>query len=311
MAEVSSEDYWIDEFQVSTRDLDRIADRMRKNQTAYDLTGLARRMVQGRLRHGAERGPTATGVLDDSLVRPWDPAAEWQPGDHVIVIKPIVKGVYEPLTGEVREIQQDRVVMDLDGEKGQATYMRAAPGSTQAIHWRNMVGEAIRRMKVGGTEEQLADSIFLLHGERIGSQLLSALQADERFIRLAGRWFLRELAAPPSDEQIASLAWAMLGLDEPTPTAKLSAFVDPPLTAGDPGLFGLYLSMRKRADLFENADPGQRPRWRLAGPPPGSFTPSNAAYDPDTYQVLCVPGESAPPQVVQRLWELELLGAVV
>ena len=108
-----------------------------------------------------------------------------------------------------------------------------------------------------------------------------------------------------------SLAWVMARQGEPQAVVELLPLVHPPLADGDPGLFGLYLAMRQRDDLFANADPGQRPRWARAGPPSGSFTPRFAAYDPQTYEVLCLADQAASPQTVQRLWELDLLQAVV
>jgi len=151
----------------------------------------------------------------------------------------------------------------------------------------------------------------LTHGERVVSQLLDALRADERFVRLAGRWFLRDLAVPPTEEQLTALAWAMVPLEEPQPSDALVPLVQPLLAEADAGLFGLYLAMRERTDLFRNVDPGKRPRWVLAGPPPGSCTPRHAAYDPQTYEVLCLPEGPIPPETVKRLWDLGLLRAVV
>lgn len=152
---------------------------------------------------------------------------------------------------------------------------------------------------------------MLKHGERISGQLLDALRAHECFIYLAGHWFLRELAAPPTEAQLASLAWAMLPLETPQSTADLIPLIQPPLASGDPGLFGLYLALRAHPELFENADPGLRPRWRLVGPPPGTAVARFAAYDPETYAVLCVSGEALTAEMVTRLWQLELLRAVV
>jgi hypothetical protein len=158
--------------------------------------------------------------------------------------------------------------------------------------------------------ETQTEYVILEHGKRVISQLLEALRADERFVRLAGRWFLRELAVPTTDEQLAALAWAMVPLDEPKPTADLVPLVQPSLSEGDAGLFGLYLAMRD-SDLFQNADPGQRPRWLLSGPPPGACAVQHAAYDPETYEIICLPEESISPEVVEQLWEAQLLRAVL
>jgi hypothetical protein len=152
--------------------------------------------------------------------------------------------------------------------------------------------------------------VILEHGEKVISQLVEALRGDERFLRLAGRWFLRELAASPTEVQLESLAWGMVPLEEAKSTAELLPLVKPPVAEGDPGLFGLYLAMRESAS-FENADPGKRPRWILAAPPPGTCTPQHAAYDPESYEVLCIPDEPVSQAVVEQLWKADLLRTVL
>lgn len=315
MSEALSDRYWLKEFQVTQADLDRIANHIRRTGQAYDLTILARRVVQGRLQYGPETStPVLTDPVENASVRLWDPAEEWKVGDHVIVARIVVRGevgVHEAFVGEIIAVAPGEVRLQLDGVAETVTYERAAPGSEKARKWHAKVREvAAEKLRAPGLEEQ-AEAVLLTHGDRIAGQLLDALRADRRFVRLAGRWFLRELAVRPTGEQLASLAWAMLSLEEPQPTDALVPLVQPPLAEGDPGLFGLYLAMRERTDIFRNVDPQQRPRWVLAGPPPGPCTPRYAAYDPETYEVLCLPGQCIPPETVQRLWDLDLLRAVV
>jgi hypothetical protein len=311
MSDVYSDIYWTDEFDITTADLERIARRMRETCSAYDLTELAKRVVRGRLRHGPEQSPAVLPPwADDPSVRLWDPAEEWKERDHVIVARLVRRDVYGAFVGEIVAVEPHQIRMKLDKVECPAIYLRAAPGSEQARRWHAKVREVVAEKRRASELEEQTDLVLLEHGQRIVSRLLDALQADEHFVCLAGRWYLRELAVPPSEEQIAALAWAMLKLSDPQPTEALIPLVQPPLPEGDASLFGLYLAMRQRPNLFANADPGQRPRWVLAGPPPGSFTPRYTAYDPETYQVLCLPGEPVSPDVVKRLWELDLLQAV-
>jgi hypothetical protein len=103
----------------------------------------------------------------------------------------------------------------------------------------------------------------------------------------------------------------MLAATEPQTTEALVAQIEPPKGSDDPILFGLYLGLRQHRRLFHNTTPDQQPHWVLAGPPPGPFTPHYAAYDPASYEILCRPGHEMPPALVERLWQLELLAAVV
>jgi hypothetical protein len=313
-----SDHYWREEFQVTGADLERIAAHIRKTGQARDLTALARRVVRGRLRHGPETSPavvTAPGA--DSSVRLWDAEKEWNVGDQAIVPAQVRRGDLwprAPFIGEVVEILSDENKVEIrvdalaksikystkpDAEKGES-YER----------WRRIIEDLVAPLRGTRDLETQIDYVMFQY-EYVSSGLLSALKADKRFVRLAGRWFLHELALYPTEAQLTGLAWAMVPLEEPQPTADLVPLVQPPLVEGDPGLFGLYLAMRDRHDLFANADPGKRPCWVLAGPPTGTFTPCCAAYDPDTYEILCLPSEPVPPEVVNRLWDLGLLRAVL
>ncbi len=316
MTDPFSDRYWIEEFQVTQADLDRIAAHIREMGQARDLTALARRVVRGRLRHGPETSaPAHSAWAEDPSVRLWDPAGEWKEGDHAIVaVNPRDDDPkwFEPFVGEVTKVEADKVTVQIDalGEpKSYRTRAKYSEGDLQK--WRQLVEELVEARRGTKDVETQIEYVILEHGERVVSQLLDGLRADGRFVRLAGRWFLHELAVPPTEEQLAALAWAMVPLSEPRPTADLVPLVQSPLAEGAPGLFGLYLALCDRSALFENADPGKRPRWILAAPPPGSCTPRHAAYDPETYEVLCLPGEPISPEVIGRLWDLGLLRAVL
>ena len=315
MSDVYADAYWTDEFEITTADLDRIAAHIRKTRQASDLTALSRRVIHGRLVHGPEDvgTPAQRHWSADGTVRLWDPETAWKPGDHVIVavgLEEQGRAWNAPFVAEITEVVRGiRVRVQIDALGISKSYSVNPKYREQYQRWRGLVEGLVADRRGTKDVETQIEYVILEHGERVVGQLLEALRADRRFVRLAGRWFLRELAEPPGDEQITALAWALLPLEEPRPTAELVPLVQPALAEGDPGLFGLYLAMRDRPNLFENADPGQRPRWLLAGAPPGSCTPRHAAYDPETYEVLCLPDQPALPEAVQRLWALGLLRA--
>ena len=314
MTDPFSDRYWVEEFQVTQADLDRIAAHIRETGQARDLTALARRLVRGRLRYGPETSvPAQPAWAEDPSVRLWDPAGEWKESDQTIVWTWSYRAKRdEVMIGEITCVDPTfaHVAVD-DIYQPVRKFTRAAAGSPDAIAWHQKVRKAVETMKRGASQEEQVELVVLEHGERVASQLLDTLRADERFVHLAGRWFLHELAVSPTEEQLAGLAWAMVPLGEPRPTADLAPLVQPPLAEGAPGLFGLYLALCDRSNLFENVDPGKRPRWILAAPPPGSCTPRHATYDPETYGVLCLPGAPVPPEVIGRLWNLGLLKAVL
>ncbi len=317
MSDPFSDRYWVEEFQVTEADLDRIEQRIRETNEAHDLTALARRVVRGRLRYGPEKSPEVEAALkSDASVRLWDAEEEWEAGDQVIVVardKRKNQWFRAPYIGEVVRIREgeNRVEIRIDAKGKTITYStKPNPAQGESYErWRRKLRDLITPLRGTRDVERQVDYVLFQH-EHASSRLVNALGADKRFVRLEGRWFLRELVVPATIEQLAALAWAMLPLEESKPTADLVSLVHPPLAEGDAGLYGLYLALRDSA-VFENADPGQRPRWFLAGPPPGGCTTQHAAYDPESYEVLCVAGEAISVEVGEQLWKAELLRAVV
>jgi len=315
MPDVYSDHYWQSEFSVTQADMDRLETYIAETSQAHELEALAKRIIRGRLRHGPEFSPTAQGIqsaLTDQSVRRWDPMGEWQVGDHVIVAVGFFRDFerrHAPYIGEVTAIEGSRVKIRVAALGETRTYS-TSESPQKLMGWHRFVEQLVASYRDSDDPETTSQRILLEHGSRIASQLLDSLRADERFVRLSGRWFLHRLAVSPSEEQLIALAWAILGLEEPQYTEDLLPLMPPPITEGDPGLFGLYLSIDSRPDLFANANPGQRPRWVLAGPPPGPAVAKYAAYDPDSHHVFCEPGERLDEDVARRLWELGLFRVV-
>ena len=88
MSEILTDTYWQDEFDITRDDLDRIAKRMRKNQKAYNLTELAKRLVRGRLEHGRDTSPTALpDWVSEQKVYSWNQVEDWQKDNRVLVAR--------------------------------------------------------------------------------------------------------------------------------------------------------------------------------------------------------------------------------
>jgi hypothetical protein len=206
------------------------------------------------------------------------------------------------------------VVVSIDGQRGTRIYGTATRGRTdeRLNRWRRSIEDFVAVLEDRTDEASCVDYIFWLHGERIVPLLRDALRNDTRLVSLETRWFLTKLATRPSEDQLLTLAHAMLR--DPIETATYSdllALLPSAAAEGDAGRFGLALAMGERPDLFSNVEVGGRTRWALPGPPPGDYTARLGAYDPDTYAVLCEPGDRLSPEVAQRLWDLDLLSTVV
>ena len=315
MSDPFSDQYWRDEFVVTTADLERLSDFVVETNQAHDLTVLAQRIVRGRLRYGTDLTDPALKAASEGRERVclWDPEGVWKVGDRVIVAVSVLVAtgyIHVPYVGEVVNVYDDRVRIQIDALNDRRDYSTVeSPAKLQK--WREFVENLVATRQGTQDEKTRVEYVLLRFGERLVTQVLNALKQDSRFIELDGRWFLRQLAAFPTEEQLGFLAWKMVPFHEPRSTIDLVSLVQPPLVAGDAGVFGLYLALRQHPALFGNADPGLRPRWRLVGPPPGAGMARNAAYDPATYTVLCMPGETLAPELVVRLWNLNLLEAII
>lgn len=323
MSDVLSDAYWQQEFAVTVADLDRLANYLRETGQAHDLSTLAHRVVRGRLRYGPETSAAAQETwAEDPSVRLWDPAAQWEVGDRVVVPRRARTGGrdwFEARVGKIVEktvVQREgrnipAVVLVLDGEPEPTKYEQAPPGSEEAKKWYSTVRRVIEGKRASPEPEEQAQGILLQHGTRIVSQLLEALRGDTRFLELEGRWFLREPLVSLSKAQCASLYQALLGRVEPLSTEELLPQVSPPLPEGDVGLFSLYVALQAHPDRFANQDTPIRPLWKAVPPPPERAVGACYAYDTETYEILLRPGQPLTPRLAERLRELHLYDYVV
>lgn len=305
-------------FLVHTEDLNRLARWIRRTAEEQDLTSMVRRFVRGRLRYGpAQRGKLVTGPVRSELVRLWDPAKAWHMGDLAIFPESVMRDrvrAFTPRIGEIVRVQGGGVTVRIDGRPGTQVYGTASTqqGGEALMRWRRSVEDLVRALPDRSDESSLIEYALYHFGEGAATNLLGALRQDGRFIAIEGQWLLRSQAIGPDRAQLNGLARAMLvAADRPMTAAELLPLVPPPVAAGAAGLFGLALSLQERPELFSNVDAGARPRWVLSDAPPGEYTARLAAYDPETWDVLCEPGDTLDTATVQRLWSLGLLPVVL
>ncbi len=303
------ERYWSKHFGIAEADLIRFATQMRESGRAMTLTDLAHDVIRARLRAGPQlrSGPALSGDRSSWVVRQWDPGANWREGDRMIVVvaSSSQERPYAPRVGEVIHAEDDSVVVNVDGITASQVF-GLGPGA------RAREDEATEAEMLGFgqrfDEDAQIDFILWRYGPRAVGRLLQSLDADSRFVELEGLWFLRKLAVRPTGGMLARLAAAMfeqnpgpVRLDDVVAALSLAG------TAQAAARFGLAQALSERTGLFENIGSAARPLWTLAGPPPLVFTARHAVYDPETYVVLCVPGETLSAEVAQQLWSAGLL----
>lgn len=306
--EVDTDQYsWV-KFDVTVDDLERLSQEIQRTKEAYPVIALARKLIQHYLAVGSmprSRQITSSGQ-GMTTVRWWDQVEKVLVGDLLIVL---YNNDLVIRTVEVTDVETaptgTKIHVFLPEEQKSSTYIKPNdPGKWARIQNR------LREKRVGLENSDKIDQILTRFGDKIIAKVETALKVDSRFVRLSGRWFTKADSTRLSANQLRELTWSMLKQNGPLLTSALATAVDGSVE-GDSWLFGVYLTLREHPEFFRKVNSGPQPRWELIGPPLGPFTPQHSVYDPETYEVVARVGEEADQRVVNRLWELELLEAVI
>lgn len=309
-------------YAVCRTDLDRLHRWIERQGAGQWLTVLARRFTRGRLRYGPVMNETLlVASHQPAKVELWDPAKAWSAGQAAVFAVPQAapeSTAVRPWFGEILRTLGQGVLVRIDGQPRPQVYGTAATrsGSEALTQWRQTIEAQVAAIGEDAGEAARVDYALWTQGPRIFGALLAALRDDARFVQMDGRWFIRALAIQPSQPQLLALARRML-LDtrHPQTVDDLLHLLPAPVVDGEAGRLGLSLALSERPDLFANVAEGPRARWVLCHPPlgdpEGDYVARLAAYDPETWEVLCEPGDTLPWETVERLWALDLLRTVV
>ncbi len=305
------ERYWSQLFDIAQADMLAFAKQYRASGVARDLTSLACEVILARLRDGPQPNSEAVPNADvpHPAVRTWDAALTWRVGERAVLL--VSRGgqqrAYAPRVGEVRRVGEDHVIMQVDGIKAPQVYALGAAAEIDATAEAEMAA-------LEGRLDEVAQVDYVLwrFGGRVVGRLIQALEADARFVELDGLWFLKELAEPPAEKRIIRLAREMFRRsDGPMALDALLSLLYAPEACTVAVRFGLATALQARPDLFKNVGLPSHPRWVLVAPPPMRLVARRAVFDPQTYVVLCVPGEALSSAAAQRLWDVGLLRAAL
>lgn len=305
--------YWTRFFSVTQPDLTRLTTFIGSEKDVRTLTSLVRELIRSRLRLGPQlTGDASVRVRADTpSVRFWNPAETWQSGDHAIfaVSVPTSERTYRPRVGIVTRVEEEVVIASVDGISELRNFQKGESADTTEDKISSSDLEALFE---SDEEKQQVDYVMWRYGDILAEQVLAALLMDDRFLHLHGLWYLRALSPLLSEIQVMNLARGLFAhTDEPVPFDSLNPFVDPPLSASPIEGFGLLRTLLAHPALFQKVSTDPEPLWTLSGPPPGRWIARHAAYDPETFEVLCAPWEAINSEAAQRLWECHLFRAVV
>ena len=155
------------------------------------------------------------------------------------------------------------------------------------------------------------EAILLKHGETILSRLGEALESEPRFTGLEGKWFLTDRLPHLEPDALQSIYRTLLQ----NPSASLDEIVSALKDAGteDKTLLrmALHTALLRSPQRFDNIGTSAYPQWKARLPEVEQAVATHYAYDPQTYEILCRPGQRLSQKKAVRLQELNLYPYVV
>lgn len=308
------------EFDVTQEDLNRVAGQLERLAAPQDLKAIALHLLQERLEQGHPVSPAApVDATCEDLIRLWDPAAEWQVGDILLLAHDrFGNSKYELFLGEITQagfgslevkIDELQIIKIIPWTHPGAENVPADSPDSFALH--RLLSEMIEKKLRAQDSKERAEGILLWHGERILNRLAASLRKDPRFIGLEGKWVLYQKLPQIEKESLQEIHRYLLQ----NPGASLDDLV--PVVPNRPttGVFLLKMIIQSALlaspDRFQNIGTAARPRWNALLPAHDQACVTNIAFDPQTFEILCCPGQRLSQKKVKRLQELDLYAHVV
>jgi hypothetical protein len=162
-----------------------------------------------------------------------------------------------------------------------------------------------------GNINQRAEGILLKHGELILSRLVEALQFDSRFTVLEGKWFIIN-KLPRIERDALQTVYRILLQNPSSSQDEILALVKEDRSTDQILLrMALHTALRRSPERFENMGTSTRPQWKARLPDVEQAEVTHYAYDPQTYEILCRPGQRLSQKKAGRLQGLNLYAHVV
>lgn len=315
-----NEEYWSRQFHITNEDLDLAAGWLGRASTAQDLKAIALPILKARLEHGADSGLAAPSDLaSEAVIRIWDPAAEWEVGDGVLLVHDrFGNSKYEVFLGEITHLDHGAAEINIAELHTSRTFPRTLPGTENARTngsaagaWRALIVELVKQKLGSGSPEEQAEGLLLEHGESILTRLAGALRQNPRFTSLMGRWALRECLPRLDPESLQVVHHFLLqnqgaSLDDIMPVLKEHLAVDVHLLK-----MAVQVALQAAQERFEDIGTAARPQWKARLPAHDQAQVTHFAFDPQTFEILCSPGQRLSQKRARRLQELDLYAHVV
>jgi hypothetical protein len=257
--------------------------------------------------------------VQEKHVLSWDEEEKWCIGCQVLVARNI-KSKYGfeneivPFIGTVVDIRDRMFYIQINS--GIVKFGQVESGSDDAKKYYENVRQSIwvrenkQREQSGRANIEEQENIVLLkHGAHIASRIRDVLESDHRFASLSHRWYLQKWIPEISRDELKKAHRQILKASQQTTLLQLSEQIQG-IPDGDIGEISLIQALSKTPDLFQPSEDGWQavpiplPTWQQA-------IVTHYAYDPNSYEILCRPGQRLSQKQAHRLQELELYPHVV
>ncbi len=267
--------YWSEEFTVSPQDLQYLSTLLVEDELPRSTEELSKELV-------LHKSQQEKAVIDRALAKgiPYQPKKSYDVGEWVVfpVLDYQVGEVIDVRPGYNPEHNSFRVIR-VAFEEGEE---REFASELESDH-------PLNRDRSTAASEDLHSPVELasIYGPQIAEQVEDRLESELNFIRLAGKWFRRDLLVEVHEGHL-NLAEAVLDIAEggPLPTEALLGDVELPEEIS-PQLRIFSLNYALQADeRFDEVGPTGEVLWFLHRMKPENVlsTPEHIQYDPRPYE---------------------------
>jgi hypothetical protein len=267
--------HWSRSFSLSPADIEALISVLLERETPLPTSELARILISARLE--ADAKALAERFSD---VLPYHPADSYKVGQRLVFTsEALTTGTVKAIHDANNPDQGAFKVMDVALEDGTIAQYASGLTGEHSLNEAGIDGMATEEGEAPLTVEQIFDE----SGEQIFDTLDDALVGDESLVRLAGKWFPRDLLMEINEGHI-NLAEAVLELNEGEPLRtpeildQMGGVGDAPLSLQE---FSLNYNMNLD-DRFDEVGPAGEVMWflRRQEPPEVRETPALLRYTP-------------------------------
>jgi len=276
--------YWDEEFTITSDDLEYLGTLLVDDELPRSAEELGRLLVQ----HHCQREET---LIDQTLSQgtPYQPKRSYQKGEKVVFPAlgydmAEVVGVRPGQNPEYGEFEVIKVKFDTGKPREFAAKL-------EGDHLLNREAQAVT---TEGTEPLSAEALAELYGNQVGKRLKERLESEPGFVRLAGKWFPKDLLVEVHIGHM-NLAEARLDIADggPLPTESLLGDLElPEEITPQLRIFSLNYALQED-DRFDEVGPAGQVLWFLhrLEPEPVKSIPRHLQYHPINYDPALLTSE--------------------